>query len=422
MIRKTRSNRRVLAFVMAGGQGSRLKPLTNDRSKPAVPFGARYRIVDFVLSNLVNSGIRTIYLLVQYRSQSLIEHVRKAWDLSPLLADQFITVVPPQMRRGGMWFQGTADAVSQNINLIHDHRPDLVVVFGADHIYRMDIDQMIDAHLKRDANVSVAALPVPLRQASSFGVIAASEDGRIHGFQEKPEAPQPMPGDPERAYASMGNYVFDAEVLLEALQAAEEHGETDFGGHVLPRLLATHRLYAYDFTTNRVPGLKSYEEPAYWRDVGTLDAFFEAHHDVLGIKPRFDVFNSQWPIYSSNYQGPVARVISGEIRNSLLGAASIVNGARIRNSILRREVVIEPDVEIEDCIIMDYVRVRKGARLRRTIVDRHNVIEAGTHIGHDPDADREHYAVSPGGVSVLALGQRTYFARDSRKRGSGYAE
>jgi glucose-1-phosphate adenylyltransferase len=326
------------------------------------------------------------------------------------------------MRRGGEWFQGTADAVSQNINLIHDHRPDLVVVFGADHIYRMDIGQMLRWHRDRDAHVTVAALPVPLKEASSFGVIAADEDGRIRAFQEKPKDPQPMPGDPDMAYASMGNYVFDADVLLEALETAQKRGETDFGGHVLPRLLETHRLYAYDFATNRIPGLKSYEETAYWRDVGTLDAYFEAHHDVLGMKPRFDVFNPQWPIYSSNYQGPVARIISGEINNSLVGAASIVNGAKVRNSILRREVVIEPGAEIEDCIIMDYVRVRKGARLRRVIIDRHNVIETGMNIGHDPQADAERYTVSSGGVVVVPLGRPTYFARDSRKRGSGYSE
>ena len=411
-----------MAFVMAGGQGSRLRPLTDMRSKPAVPFGARYRIVDFVLSNLVNSGILTIYLLVQYKSQSLIEHVRRAWTISRLLPDQFVTVVPPQMLGGRDWFQGTSDAVFQNLNLIQLHRPDLVAVFGGDHIYRMDVRQMAQFHLAREADITVAALPVPLEQASAFGIIATDPDGRIRAFQEKPKDPSPMPTDPKRASASMGNYLFNTDVLIEALQEARRRNETDFGAHVLPRLLATHRLYAYDFATNEIPGLKPYEEPGYWRDVGTIDAYFDSHKDVLGMEPRFDVFNPQWPIYSSNYQGPVARVIRGEIDNCLLGAASVINGARLRNSIVRREAVVEEGADVEDCIIMDYVRVGQGARLRRTIVDRHNIVEAGTQIGFDTDTDRELYAVSDSGVVVVHKGEDYYYARQSRKAGSGYAE
>jgi glucose-1-phosphate adenylyltransferase len=286
---------------MAGGQGSRLQPLTAARSKPSVPFGSRYRIVDFVLSNLINSQIRTIYLLVQYKSQSLIEHVRKAWTISPLLQDQFVTVVPPQMRVGESWFQGTADAVNQNINLLEEHGPDFVVVFGADHIYRMDVSQMVDFHKERDADVSIAALPVPLDEAKSFGVIAADAEGRIQGFQEKPAKPQPMPDDPSSAHASMGNYVFSTKVLIDALQEAQRAGETDFGNHVLPRLLAAgQRLFAYDFANNVIPGIKPYERRVYWRDVGGIDAYFNAHKDVLGAEPVFDAFNPDWPIYSSN--------------------------------------------------------------------------------------------------------------------------
>jgi glucose-1-phosphate adenylyltransferase len=415
---------RIIAFVMAGGQGSRLQPLTAVRSKPSVPFGARYRIVDFVLSNLVNSEIRTIYLLVQYKSQSLIEHVRKGWTISPLMQEQFVTVVPPQMRAGEHWFQGTADAVHQNINLIEEHRPDLVAVFGADHIYRMDIRQMVSFHQERSADVTIAALPVPLRDARSFGVIAAGEDGKIKEFQEKPADPAPMPGNPEKAFASMGNYIFDAGVLLEALEEARKNGETDFGGHVLPRLLRSHRLFAYDFATNVIPGIKSYEQPVYWRDVGTIDAYFDAHKDVLGGEPVFDMFNPQWPVYSSNYQGPVARVLGGEVRNCLLGAATVIHDrVRITNSIIRREAVIEEDVELEDCIVMDYVRVGKGARLRRVIVDRHNIIEAGETIGFDEQADRQRFQVSETGISVVPGGRASYFARDSRGRArGGYSE
>jgi glucose-1-phosphate adenylyltransferase len=415
---------RIIAFVMAGGQGSRLQPLTAHRSKPSVPFGSRYRIVDFVLSNFVNSQIQTIYLLVQYKSQSLIEHVRKAWTISPLLPEQFVTVVPPQMMIGEHWFQGTADAVHQNINLIEDHQPDLVAVFGADHIYRMDIRHMVAFHHEKEAEVSVAALPVPLREATSFGVIATDADGRIRGFQEKPRNPAHMPGDPDRAFASMGNYIFDTQVLLDALHEARKNGETDFGGHVLPRLLHTHRLFAYDFATNEIPGVRPYEDRVYWRDVGTIDAYFDAHKDVLGAEPVFDMFNPLWPVYSSNYQGPVARILGGEIHNSLLGAATMIHdGARIHNSIIRREAVIEEDVYLEDCVVMDYSRICRGTRLRRVIVDRHNLIEANERIGYDEEVDRQRFKVSEGGITVIPGGRASYFARGARgtSRG-GYSE
>jgi len=415
--------KRIIAFVMAGGQGSRLQPLTSARSKPSVPFGSRYRIVDFVLSNLVNSQIQTIYLLVQYKSQSLIEHVRKAWTISPLLQQQFVTVVPPQMI-ADRWFQGTADAVHQNIALIEEHRPELVAVFGADHIYRMDVSQMVDFHLERNADVTIAALPVPIKEARGFGVIAAAADGRVEAFEEKPANPTPMPGDPSSAFASMGNYIFDAKVLVDALEEAQRLGETDFGGHVLPRLLRTHRLFAYDFATNRVPGINDYEQRVYWRDVGTIDAYFDAHKDVLGAEPTFDMFNPQWPIYSSGYQGPVAKVLGGELRNSLLGAATVIHdGARVHNSIIRREAVIEEGVELDECIIMDYVRIGRGARLRRVIVDRHNVIEPGDVIGYDAQADAKRFTVTEGGVTVIPGGRVSYFARATSAEGRGsYSE
>ena len=398
---------KILAFVMAGGEGSRLGPLTADNSKPSLPFGSRYRIVDFVLSNLLNSGIQSIYLLVQYKSQSLIEHVRKAWVVSPMRNEEFVTVVPPQMMRGGDWFQGTADAVYQNINLIKLHNPDLVLVFGADHVYRMDIQQMVDFHYERAAEVTVAALPVPLADARSFGVIAADHAGRVSEFQEKPEHPAPMPSDPTRAYASMGNYLFDSKVLVQALEEANQRGEHDFGQHVLPTLKETHRLFAYDFATNRVPGTKSYEEPAYWRDVGTRDAYFEAHQDMLGLTPRFDVFNPHWRIFYSNYQGPVARLIRADVENSVIAAGSLVQHARISNSIIRREVIIEDDVVIEDCVIQDYVWIKRGARLRRAIIGQYNVIEAGNRIGYDLELDRQRYSVTTGGITVVGPGEVT---------------
>lgn len=392
---------KILAFVMAGGEGARLSPLTAYNSKPSLPFGSRYRIVDFVLSNLLNSGIQSIYMLVQYKSQSLIEHVRKAWVVSPMRNEEFVTVVPPQMMRGGDWFQGTADAVYQNLNLIQLHNPDLVVVFGADHIYRMDLQQMVDFHLERAADATVAALPVPIAEASSFGVIHADHAGRVNDFQEKPANPPPMPSDPTRSYASMGNYLFDAKVLVKALKEAHDRGEHDFGHHVLPSLKDTHRVFAYDFATNKVPGTKSYEEQAYWRDVGTRDAYFNAHQDLLGEKPRFDMFNPQWRIFSSNYQGPVARLLDAQIINSVVAAGSMVRQAKITNTIIRREVIIEDDVEIEDCLIQEYVHIKRGARLRRAIIGGYNVIEAGTRIGYDLEEDRKLYQVTQGGITVV---------------------
>lgn len=421
-MRDRRNGVKIVAFVLAGGEGKRLRPLTDGRCKPAVPFGGRYRIVDFVLSNLVNSDIHAIYLLVQYKAQSLIEHVRKAWTISPLLPGQFVTVVPPQMQSDSAWFLGTADAVYQNLELLKAHRPDIVAVFGADHIYRMDIQQMVRFHILQKADVSIAALPIPIDAARSFGVIQATADGEVLGFQEKPVHPQPMQSDPSKAFVSMGNYLFDSHVLMEALEEAHRIGETDFGHHVLPRLLNSHRVFAYDFSANEVPGIKPYEEAGYWRDVGTLDTYFEAHQETTGREPRFDVFNPQWPIFSSNYQGPVAQVFGGQIDNALLGSASVVNNASIRNCIIRREAVIESGAELEDCIIMDYVRVCKGARLRRVIVDRHNVVEAGSTIGFDPEEDESHYHVTPSGLVVIPSGEVNYYARNSRWKGPGYVE
>jgi glucose-1-phosphate adenylyltransferase len=319
-----------------------------------------------------------------------------------------VTVVPPQMREGPEWFQGTADAVHQNLNLIDAHTPHLVAVFGADHIYRMNVCQMVNFHRERNAQVTVAALPVPRAQASAFGVIDAEADGRIRGFLEKPKDPPGMPGDPSRAYASMGNYIFDTDVLVRALREANERGEHDFGRHVLPRLVRSHGVYAYDFDTNTIPGMRDYEEAGYWRDVGTIDTYFDANMDTQGREPRLNLFNPQWTVRSSNYQGPSARILDGTVRNSTLGAGTLIKGGSVSNSILRREVVIEDDVEVEDCIIMDHTLVRRGARLRRVIVDRYNVVEAGSIIGHDLEADRASQRfVTQSGIVVLEKGPYT---------------
>ncbi len=397
------TDERVLAMVLAGGEGTRLHPLTSERSKPAVPFGSRYRIVDFVLSNLVNSGILSIYLLVQYKSQSLIEHVRKAWMGAASVPGQFVTVMPPQMHEGAESFAGTSDAVYQNLHRLAIDRPTLVAVFGADHIYRMDVRQMIDFHRARDAEITVAALPVPRAAASDFGVIDCGADGRVRAFVEKPGDAPPMPSDASRAYASMGNYLFNADVLAAELEVARARGEKDFGRDVLPRMVGTHRVYAYDFGSNRVPGVRPHEEPAYWRDVGALDAYYQANMDTIGADPKLHLFNPRWPIHSSAYHGPAANVLRGEIENSHIGAGSLLRGATVRNSIVRREVLIEEDVLVEDSIIMDYCVLRRGARVRRAIIDRYNVIQPGERAGYDAERDRARGHVTESGIVVVPI-------------------
>jgi len=404
----------ILALVLAGGEGSRLYPLTEHRSKPSVPFGGRYRIVDFVLSNLVNSKIFAIYLLVQYKSQSLIEHIRRSWVMSPIFPEQFVAVVPPQMRESPEWFQGTANAVYQNLGLIEKHAPDLVMVLSADHIYRMDMRQMVAFHLASGADVTVAALPVPIANASSFGIIKAAANGTICSFDEKPINPASMADDSGHAYASMGNYIFNTEVLIKALREGNQLGEKDFGKDMLPRLIKTNQVFAYNFCNNRIPGIRDYEEPGYWRDVGTIDAYFQAHQDSLGVEPKFDMFNPKWRIGSDNYQGPSPRFFNAEVDNSIISSGSLIKGARIRNSIVRSEVLLE-DVELDECIIMDYSVLRKGVRLRRVIVDRYNTIEAGDCIGYDEQADRRRFTVTDSGIVVLTRGEGTDSRADDVK-------
>ena len=405
----------ILALVLAGGEGSRLYPLTQHRSKPSVPFGGRYRIVDFVLSNLVNSKIFAIYLLVQYKSQSLIEHIRRSWMMSPIFPEQFIAIVPPQMRESPEWFHGTADAVYQNLNLIEKHAPDLVVVFSSDHIYRMDVRQMVAFHLASRADVTVAALPVPIAAASAFGIIESAADGTIPSFQEKPVNPVPMADDPAHAFASMGNYIFNTEVLIKALREGNRLGEKDFGKDMLPRLIKSHRVFAYNFCHNQIPGIRDYEERGYWRDVGTIDAYFQAHQDLLGTEPKFDIFNPKWPISANNYQGPSTKFFHTEIDNSIISSGSLLHGARIRNSIIRSEVLLEEDVELDECIIMDYSVLRKGVRLKRVIVDRYNTVQADDCIGYDRQADHRRFTVTDSGIVVLFRGKGTDCRSDNVK-------
>ena len=403
---------RVLVMIMAGGKGERLQPLTRDRGKPAVPFGGRHRLIDFVLSNFMNSDMPSIYVLVQYKSQSLIEHLRLAWRTSGILPDFFVTVVPPQMRSGQEWYRGTADAVLQNLNLVDDFQPDVIAVFGADHVYRMDVNQMLDAHVGSGADVTIAARPVPIEEAAAFGIVAVDRSGRVVEFTEKPPRPSPMPGDPRRALVSMGNYIFSRRVLVEALLAdARRSTDHDFGRSIIPELVPTGRVFAYDFQQNEVPGVKPYEEHGYWRDVGTIQSYWEAHMDLLGESPRFDLDNRHWPIRSGHHAGPAARFIGSDLDNAQVGEACLVKRATIRNSILGRSVWVNEGAVIEDSIVMDHTTVGKGAQLRRTIVDRYNIIPAATRIGVDPSADRERYHVDPSGLVVVPRGGRREFLR-----------
>lgn len=393
--------RKVLALVLAGGEGRRLFPLTAMRSKPSVPFGGRYRIVDFVLSNIINSGIYSIYLLVQYKSQSLISHIQDNWNQTSVSRDQFITIVPPQMRKGLEWFQGTADAVLQNVNLIQQYAPSHVVIFGSDHIYRMDIGQMLDFHVHCGAKVSVAAIPVPIEQASSFGVLKTSADSRIERFEEKPKNPSHMPGDPTKAFISMGNYIFDTDVLLTSLADAQRKSEHDFGGYVLPALVGSGGLFAYDFSQNKIPGAKSYEEIGYWRDVGTIKAYWESNMDMLDEEPIFDIYNNKWPIHPAISFTPPAKIISGDIQNSSISNGVRVKGAAIKHSIIRSSVVIEEDVEITDSIILERVHIKKGAKLKKVIIDKNNIINEGETLGFDSNKDRFRMHIDECGIGIL---------------------
>jgi glucose-1-phosphate adenylyltransferase len=395
-------------MVMAGGKGERLMPLTEHRSKPAVPFASQYRIIDFVLSNFVNSEIMSVYVLVQYRSQSLIEHLRQAWRIGARIKQHFITVVPPQMKARGGWYEGTADAVYQNLNLIRDFEPDVVAVFGADHIYRMDISQMVHFHARHKASVTVAALPVPLHAAKGFGIIEANPERgaeRIVGFQEKPEHPKAMPTDAEQAYSSMGNYLFNTDTLLQALEKDARHsGSHDFGRDILPQLIRTDRVLAYNFLHNEVPGTKPHEERGYWRDVGTLEAYWQAHMDLLGDAPILDLNNRAWPILTDSYDAPNASFVRTHLDHAVVGQGTQIIESEIRRSIIGRNVRIGAGCQIEDSILMEGTTVGAKTRLRRVIADRFNVIPAGTELGVHHASDRKRFHMTRSGLVVLPRG------------------
>ena len=406
---------RVLAFVLAGGKGTRLSPLTKERAKPAVPFGGRYRIVDFVLSNLVNSGIFSIYVLVQFKSQSLLQHLREGWEVSGLLKNNFIIPVPAQMRSAQEdWYRGTADAIHQNINLIQQADPHVVAIFGADHIYRMNIRQMIEFHVEKHAGITVAAIPVEKHYASDFGVIETSADGSILDFHEKKTDAPTMPGDPTRVFASMGNYVFSTDVLLRELIAdgKNEASSHDFGKDILPSLIGRADMYAYDYQTNVIPG-DPIGAPQYWRDVGTLEAYYEASMDLRAVSPELNLYNRQWPLRTAGYyDAPVKFVFDEEGRrgsavDSIIAGSTIISGGSVKGSVIGRGVRVHTGSTVEDSIIFDNCDIGRRAKVRRAILDKNVKIPEGVEIGYDLEADRQRYHVTESGIVVIEGYQST---------------
>ena len=402
-----RGSPRVLGIVLAGGAGKRLAPLTEDRAKPAVPFGGNYRLIDFVLSNLVNAEIRRIAVLTQYKSHSLDRHITTTWRLSSLLGN-FITPVPAQQRLGPRWFTGSADAIFQSLNLIYDDRPDIVVVFGADNVYRMDPAQMVQQHIESGAGVTIAALRVPRKDATEFGVIDADEKNKIRAFLEKPADPPGLADAPDESFVSMGNYCFTTDALLEALRtdAEDEDSVHDMGGSIMPMLVSSGDAYVYDFSTNVVPGTTD-RDHGYWRDVGTIDAYYDAHMDLVSVTPVFNMYNDKWPIYTLPPQFPPAKfVLGGRAEESMVSAGVIIGGGAVHGSVLSPGVRLDRGSRVEDSVLLDGVQIGEGAVVRRAILDKNVVVPPWARIGVDLDSDKERYHVSAGGVTVLGKGAR----------------
>ncbi|HEV7657558.1 MAG TPA: glucose-1-phosphate adenylyltransferase [Mycobacteriales bacterium] len=401
-----RANPRVLGIVLAGGEGKRLWPLTADRAKPAVPFGGSYRLVDFVLSNLVNAGYLRIAVLTQYKSHSLDRHITQTWRMSTILGN-YVTPVPAQQRLGPRWFTGSADAIFQSFNLIYDDQPDHIVVFGADHVYRMDPRQMVEQHIESKAAVTVAGIRVPRNEASGFGIIDADENGRIKGFLEKPTDPPGLPDSPNESYASMGNYVFTTEALVEALRtdAGDEASIHDMGGSIIPMLTKDGAARVYDFADNDVPGA-SERDRGYWRDVGTMDSYYDAHMDLVAVHPIFNLYNKEWPIFTNTPQLPPAKFVEGGLaQESIVGAGTILAGSTVRHSVIFPGVTVLQGAYVEGSVLMPGTRVEAGAVVRRAILDKNVQVPAGAHIGVDTELDKQRYHVSDAGIVVLGKGE-----------------
>jgi glucose-1-phosphate adenylyltransferase len=397
----------LLSIVLAGGEGKRLMPLTQDRAKPAVPFGGAYRLIDFVLSNLVNANMRKIAVLTQYKSHSLDRHITTTWRMSSLL-DNYVTPVPAQQRLGPRWYTGSADAILQNFNLIHDENPDYVLVFGADHVYRMDPEQMFQFHRDHQAGVTVAAIRIKRKDASEFGCIELAEDGiTIKAFHEKPKDPPAIPGAPDYTLVSMGNYIFDRKVMQEALleDSKDENSKHDLGTNIIPLLTSRGLAAAYDFTNNHVPG-ETERDHGYWRDVGSIDAYHEAHMDLVSVHPIFNLYNREWPVLTTLPPLPPAKFSeNGTAVDSIVGAGSIIAGSRVERSVVSFDVQVQPSALIQGSVLMPSVRVGSNVIIRNAILDKNVIVEPGAEIGIDHERDLERFTVSPSGIVVVGKGQ-----------------
>ncbi|MEU5564189.1 MULTISPECIES: glucose-1-phosphate adenylyltransferase [Micromonospora] len=404
---------KVLAIVLAGGEGKRLMPLTADRAKPGVPFGGMYRMVDFVLSNLANAGYLKIVVLTQYKSHSLDRHITKTWRMSTLLGN-YVTPVPAQQRRGPWWFAGSADAIYQSFNLINDEQPDYVIVFGADHIYRMDPRQMVEDHIASGAAVTVAGIRQPLSTADQFGVIEVGEDGRrIRAFREKPTDAVGLPDAPDQIYASMGNYVFTTKALCEAVErdAEDNTSKHDMGGNIIPMLVERGEANVYDFKDNEVPGSTD-RDRGYWRDVGTLDSFYDAHMDLINVHPVFNLYNFDWPIYTEQPPYPPAKFVHqwgervGRAVGSLVSPGAVISGSLVENSVVSPKVRVHSWAHVDGAVLMEGVEIGRHAVVRRAILDKNVFVPEGAEIGVDLEKDRQRYVVSDNGIVVIGKGQR----------------
>lgn len=404
---------KVLTMILAGGQGKRLFPLTKDRAKPAVPFGGRYRIIDFVLNNFVNSGFHQIKVLTQYKSDSLNKHISRGWNLSSSI-DQYVDLVPAQMRTDGSWYQGTADAVYQNINQITDEDFSYICVFGGDHIYKMDIRQMLDYHIKKQADLTISAIAIPIEMASEYGIIEVDNNWRLSAFIEKPNyTPRHIPGDPTKCLASMGNYIFNSANLVEELKkdALDINSSHDFGKNIIPNMLNDGaKVFVYNFSTNEFPGIAEAER-GYWKDVGNVDSYWQANMDLLAYSPELNLYSSQWPLRTYNYNFPPAKFIwdederVGVAKNSLVSEGCIISGGIISGCVLSPSVRINSYSSVCDSILMENVSIGRHSQINRAIIDKNVVIPPYTEIGFNKEEDlKRGFYVSSGGITVVPKG------------------
>lgn len=405
---------KTLAMILAGGAGTRLEPLTRERAKPAVPFGGRYRIIDFVLSNFANSGIYRMKVLTQYKSDSLNKHLSRAWRMTAFLG-HYVETVPAQMRTGMDWYKGSVDAIYQNLNIITDEEPDHIFVFGADHVYRMDCQQMLDFHVSRKAACTVAAIPVPIEEGKEFGIIDMGPDGRMKGFVEKPSNPPPMPGNPKMCLASMGNYLFSTDSLVKEVvrDAADDSSAHDFGKSIISQLYKHEPVYVYDFAKNTIAGQEE-KERGYWRDVGNIDTYYQSNMDLVEVDPIFNLYNDRWPMYTQPNNLPPAKFVFADRENKRVGSATdslvsegcIISGGQVNRSVLSPKVRVNSFSEVEDSILFENVTIGRRCRIRRAIIDKNVEIPPGMTIGYDLEEDRRRFHVTSGGVVVIPKGMK----------------